>query len=326
MELPLVFTTAEALEAGWTRHEVTGRVRRGDWVRLRSGAFCLAERWRASDASGRHVLGAVAVARCRDGAVLSHLSAAARWGWPLPPGGDQPSWLTTAPGPATRTVRLERLRVEVADLGAPEVVPAVAARVSVTSRARTVADCLRHLPAPDAVAVADAAVAAGLSRADLDEAPRRQTGWPYAERARGRVRLVDPRRESWLESWSVVRLHERGVPLPEPQAVVHDRRGRFLARVDWWWPQHGVVGEADGRVKYRRAGIRTPEDADRLLREEKGREDRLRDAGLEVVRYGTRDADGGIEELLDRVGRALARGDPARVHGRITPTPLPRWW
>ena len=186
------------------------------------------------------------------------------------------------------------------------------------------ADCLRRLPLADAVAVADAA-GRDVARAEVVSALARQAGWPYADAARTALSLVDPRRESWLESWSVVRLHARGVPLPEPQARVEDSRGRFVARVDWWWPELGVVGEADGREKYRRAGLRTPDDAERQLREEKEREDRLRDAGLDVVRYGTRDAVQ-LDGLVARWHRAVERADPGRVTARITPAPWPRDW
>jgi len=321
--LPIVFTTEEATAAGFGRHRVAGMVRRGAWVRLRAGTYCRGPLWAEADARLRFTLRSIAAQRCRTGATVSHLSAAALWQWPMPLDHARAVWLTVASGGAACTRQRDDLRVEVAALPLADVVTTTATRA--TSRARTAADCLRHLPAQDAVAIADAAGREGLSRQRLDEVLRRQARWPYADAARTALSLVDPRRESWLEPWSVVRLHARGVPLPEPQAHVEDARGRFVARVDWWWPDLGVVGEADGREKYRRQGLRTPDDAERQLRDEKEREDRLRDAGLEVVRYGTRDAVQ-LDDLVARWHRAAERGDPGRLRGRITPAPWPRGW
>ena len=44
-------------------------------------------------------------------------------------------------------------------------------------------------------------------------------------------------------------MRELGLPAPELQHDLCDR-GRFVARLDFWWPEHGVVGEFDGRSKY----------------------------------------------------------------------------
>jgi hypothetical protein len=168
-------------------------------------------------------------------------------------------WLTHQPGSRVRPRRGADLVVEVATLPPQQMV--TSGRRMLTSRPRTAADCLRHLSPPDAVAVADAAARDGVPRAALAGVLAEQASWPYAATAATSLALVDPHRETWLGSWSVVRLNQHGVPMPEPQAVVRDVRGRFVARVDCWWPQHGVVGEADGQEKYRRAGLRTPDSS-----------------------------------------------------------------
>jgi hypothetical protein len=50
----------------------------------------------------------------------------------------------------------------------------------VTSPARTVVDCLRELPLPDAVAIADAALRRGLIEvAELEAVRQEQRGWPF---------------------------------------------------------------------------------------------------------------------------------------------------
>lgn len=69
-----------------------------------------------------------------------------------------------------------------------------------------------------------------------------------------------------LESLSRVRLMRYGLPEPRLQVPFHDEHG-LIGIVDMYWDDLGVIGEADGMLKYR-----TGED----LIAEKRREDRLR--------------------------------------------------
>lgn len=60
-----------------------------------------------------------------------------------------------------------------------------------------------------------------------------------------------------------------------------------MARVDFWWPQCRVVGELDGRVRYRAdvvPGTRDGVDPADVVWREKLREDRIRATGATVVR------------------------------------------
>ncbi len=338
---PLVFTRAEALTAASSRHRVQTLSRSGAWHRLTAGVYCLAGVWEAAGVDERTRLTAVAVCRRWRGTVTSHLSAAALWGLPLPllgpaalGGGPvrHPTWLTAPPSAGVSGRRSGGLIIEVATLPDDDVVSPPTARygpaVRTTDLARTVADCLRHLPTADAVAVADAAGAGGLTRARLLDALAAQATWPHAATARSAVALVDPRRETWLESTSWVALADRGLPVPEPQVEVWTLGGRFIARVDGLWRLHGAVGEADGWAKYRAGGLVSVGDAERALRAEKAREDALRDVGLEVARWGTRDVTTpkGLLETEQRLRRAMERGDPARVRAHLRPTPMPSGW
>lgn len=316
--LPTVFTTAQALASGMTRHMVTGRLRSGRWRRLRVGIYCTAATWSAADARRRHVMMAWAAVRSRSGrGVISHVSAAALYGWPLPL--DVPTTVSlTAASLHESTRSLEGLVVQVASLRDADVCRYRGLRV--TAPARTVADCLRHLPAADAVAIADDALARGaLTAEQLVEVVMQQETWPYAAKALRALPLIDPRRESWLESFSFVRLSEQGVELPEPQVEVLDARGRFVARVDGAWRKYGTVCEADGRGKYLKLlDPQAPADARRVagaVLTEKQREDALRSTGLEVVRWGTRDVVRDLPEVVARVHDAWGRGDPGRFRG-----------
>jgi hypothetical protein len=134
--------------------------------------------------------------------------------------------------------------------------------------------------------------------------------------ARRSVSLLDAASESYGESVSRVVVQEHGVPTPLPQVLVHDRRGAFVARVDFAWPALGVVGEFDGRVKYGR-DLAPDEDVAEVLWREKQREDLLRELGWLVVRWTWADLHH-PQEWLARLARALERG-------RDLPRPAGSW-
>ena len=100
--------------------------------------------------------------------------------------------------------------------------------------------------------------------------------------ARTALPLLDARRESPLESASAAYFAHHKLPLPQWQVEIHDEDG-FIGRVDCCWRRSGVIGEADGRLKY--------VTGDDLYRE-KRREDRLRAAGWTVMRWGWSDLRG----------------------------------
>jgi hypothetical protein len=306
-----VFTVADAVRAGLTRHQVHTRLHNGQWHRLRRGVYCLDDTWRRATAEGRHLLHAAAVllARSSQDLVLSHGTAAVAHGVPVPAHLLDTVTVTTPPGGGRRPQRRPGLTVQVA--GLDETDRRLARGLPATSPARTLADCLRLLPAVDAVAVADAGLARirGITRAHVEAALERQAAWPLAAAAAASLSLVDPRRESGLESRSAVVMHRYGIPAPVPQVEIRDGRGRFVARVDFAWLEHGVVGEADGRVKY-------GDDAGRVIEAEKDRQARLEALGLIVVRWGAKHLHGEPPLLVRRLRAALAAGDGSRFTGR----------
>jgi hypothetical protein len=321
--LPDLFIRADAARQGWTLHQMEWAVQSGRWRALRRGIYAVTVRYEALDPVRRHLLDARAALRVHDDRhVLSHLSAALSFGLPCPlEGPGRPSLTIGTTGASTD--RQADLIVQVASLRERDIAGWLDGRR--TTPARTVADCLRHLSPPDGVAIADAAVRAGLTdEASIDEVLQWQEGWPYVGRGRGGLELVDPRRESWLESYSLVLLHQLGVPLPVPQVAVYGDNRRFIGRVDAYWPDSATVGEADGRGKYamteRRDGAGSAIDAidaaRRAVIAEKEREDRLRDVGLEVVRWSTYDIVHRAADVAARVRRARDRGDPSRFIGR----------
>ncbi|MFL6100422.1 MAG: hypothetical protein ACJ71T_10765 [Actinomycetales bacterium] len=319
-DLPLVFTREHAVRAGYTDKAVDWRLSSGAWRTLRRAVFCPASAYETASPEQRHVLAGCGVLLAMDAdEVISHLTAALAYGWPAPLDVDAVPWTTLAA--QTRGVtrrRNERIR-QVAPL--PDHHVNTRLGVPLTSPPRTVADCLRHLPAEASVPIADYAVGHGVDLEAVARILRWQESWPYAARGRASIELVDPRRESWLESRSAVAWQRLGVPAPTSQVDLFDERGRHVARVDFLWADLGVVGEADGWAKYPLAA--EPSGQWDALRAEKVREDRLRDLGYEVVRWTTADVMRPDALLGPRLARTLARARPHLVRGTRRTSPVP---
>ncbi|MEO9138421.1 MAG: hypothetical protein ABI345_05080, partial [Jatrophihabitans sp.] len=182
--------------------------------------------------------------------------------------------------------------------------------VLVTSPARTALDIGHELGPDAAITAADSALRRNLTtRVALDAAIRSSRNWPGIAAAHRSLELADGCAESALESMSRLRLADAGLPPPRPQVPILARGGQFIGRVDFYWDEFGVVGEADGDGKL--AG------RPRGLIEEKRRQGQLEDAGLIVVRWGWSD---------------LRTFDPVAAHLRaafdrgMRPNRAPRLW
>jgi hypothetical protein len=345
--LPQLFTRRHARDAGFSKEQISQRSASGAWVSLHWGTFCRREDLPPGDDRRRHQLESMAALLAQGGPglgsappsddttirlAISHLSAACFYDWPRPWRGWGAPHLTAQP--STRHPRRRAgMVVQAAQLERDDV--RMIQGVPVTSPHRTVADLLRHLPPPEAVAIADHALREGDARyEDVVAALRRQSGWPFVAKARRCLELVDPRRETWLESWSFASLHARGVPLPVPQAQIFDEFGRFVARVDGYWPDARLVGEADGAVKYNLAGpyvdpqAETPDAViawgQRRLDQQRRRHERLLDLGLQVVRWSASDISRDLLALAQRLTDRLEAGAQAPFTGHVVlPAPLP---
>ena len=131
------------------------------------------------------------------------------------------------------------------------------------------------------------------------------------------IELADGRRETALESWSAWAFDHVGLPPPGWQATVLDHEGVLIGRADAWW-EEGVVGEADGRAKYRlksleHRGVVDAEGLAQALDEERRRERELVRSGARIVRWEPRDVldDGRAQALAAHVRRTLG----AASHG-----------
>lgn len=325
--LPDVFTRAEARAAGLSDRQIDRRMRSGLFRQVRRGVLTRVEQPGPGDSLPLEVQLRAALRRCTPGLVVSHHTAARVWGLPTPLGPPLPLRFTRGPDGRSSTRYYDGLDVEVATLPPQDVLRH--GGLLVTGAARTVADCLRHLPGPDGLAMADAAVHQGITdAAEVGDVLARCARWPGAGLAARLLPLVDGRRESPLESWSALAFSTAGLSLPEPQVELLDGRGAVVARVDYWWSE-GVAGEADGRAKYllRAATLpgAAPEQLADVLHAERAREGAVRALGAEVERWGAADVlpRGHLDALVRRIRRAQKVAAQRRTAVRTRPTRPP---
>lgn len=261
----------------------------GQLVRVRSGAYVRSTEWASARPETRHRMAVDAASRQLAAPVFCHESAAAVWGLPLVGADDGVHVLGPAGADGSRaglgtragvTRHAARPDVRVVDRDGLRVTSPVDTVLAVAASR----DLRRSLP------VADAAVRAGLvTREDLARGASARDRTRGVRRMRVVAHLADGRAESAGESVSRARIHLDGFVQPDLQ-VPFVRRGAVVARVDFWWAGPRVVGEFDGRKKYRVDGVDDRRALEDRLWDEKRREDRLRDAGLRVVRWTWQDA------------------------------------
>ncbi|HET6967681.1 MAG TPA: hypothetical protein VFI44_05360 [Ornithinibacter sp.] len=244
---------------------------RGGWHQVRNGVWVTEHEWSGLTPEHRHAALVHATGLCleREEPVFALTSAAAVWG--LPRIEAWPDAVCVLVETAARGRGSSQVRPHV---GRPDAGVTVGG-ITVTSAARTVVDLARTGSLHTAVAAADHALRHGLCSAD----ELRQEVAAVAPRVRGRLRarlvgeLADPLGMSAGESLSRVQMFRLNLPRPQLQMEVRDAGG-LVGVVDFGW--RGVVGEFDGRVKYRVPDGATAEFASEVIWQEKQREDRLR--------------------------------------------------
>lgn len=269
-----VFLRREALECGYTDKLIRTRVRAGEWRRVRHGAYCFADQWNPLSPEQRHLLLAKAVLRTTPGPiVLSHTTAliahgVAVWGADL-----SRVHVTRLDDGAPRLEKDVRHHVGRVDEG--EEIVAVGGLPTVTV-ARAVIEAASILVTESALVSADSSIFRQLCTPDdLHGAFQACHHWPGSQKIHVVLNRIDGRHESPGESRSDYLFWRQGLPQPVPQWKVYDYNGILVARLDFAWPELGVWGEFDGKVKYAkllREGQK-PEDA---VLEEKQREDLVR--------------------------------------------------
>jgi hypothetical protein len=196
--------------------------------------------------------------------------------------------------------RVGRVVVAIADLPARHV--RMHRELAVTSPARTSVDIARARSFIAGLVTADAVLRTGTSRAELGDVLALMPRWPGIVSARRVVDHADALSESPLESVVRARIIELRLPLPSLQKRLYADDGWLIARVDFYWEQFGLVGEADGELKY---------VDERVLFREKQRRDAIEDAH-HVIRWTWRQAHEPDERFRARLLAALAKAEQGR--------------
>ena len=272
-----VFTTAQALAAGYNDDEIVRRRRSGGWVRLRRGVY--AERWVIpDDEAARHLLQLRAALLTLKGPVAaSHVTAAVMHGLALLDPDFSLVHITREGAGSSRTdadIRHHDASLPLAHLTKLD-------DVLTTTAARTAVDLARVTTYEAALVATESALNKELmTLSELREVMEYCKDWPGARNAGRVVAFASPYSESAGETLGRIAFDELGVPAPEQQVLIYDRHG-LIGRCDYFFERHHTVGEFDGKLKY--VGENVEDDP---LYKEKQREDRLREAGLEVFRIG----------------------------------------
>lgn len=304
-------TRAELAAAGVTPAMLRTQLGAGQLVRLHRGVFVAASHWPA-EASLRHGVLARAEQARNPAALISHGSAATILGLPHPGPGEWwhgPVCMSVAGGNrATRDgVVYHQARVGAAQVFRDEL------GYRLTSVSRTAVDLAVGLELPEALVLLDAAAriacaqfVAQVRRQDyrnsrLVEATRELLADAARSRRAGRllpaIALVEPCRESPIESLAAAHFHLAGLPTPLFQPAVRTPYGTFFP--DCYWPDHHLIGEADGAVKYADPAV---------IVAEKQREQVLRDEGYRFVRWLGKEITYTPAAVVTRVLRALGAG------------------
>lgn len=271
-------TTARLTAEGWTMYDITKALRSGVLVRVKRGVYAPGGAMSVREA---HVRLVRAVAEQSANSVISHVSAAVLHGLPVRNAALNRVHVTRPDTGHGKTSAHQQLHLRPLDDG--EVV--VRDGVRVTSLERTIVDLARSEPFGWAVSAADAALRLGLKRPVLQEAAFGLRHVPGRTKAVGVVAFADAKAESPLESWSRVSIARAGFPAPMLQWEVRDADGEWCATTDFGWPNHGVVGEADGKGKYDDQLASGRSGADLVMTAQR-RDETIRHSGWRVSHWG----------------------------------------
>lgn len=265
-----VFLTSDALAVGYDGRSIARAVRRGEWHRVRRGAFVAGPAWEAAGPEERHLILAEAIHRSYgDSVAFSHVTAAllhgvATWGVDL-----TQVHVTRLDSGAGRTER-DVVHHEGTCLAAGDVVR-VGGRL-VTHPARAVLETGTESALVSLGSVLHRGLAAP---GDVQNAYDLMQHWPRTQHLQVAVRTADARAESVGETRARWLFFEQGLPAPQLQHEVYDESGHLIGITDFAWLRHRVLGEFDGKVKYQKL-LRPGQRPDEAVFEEKRREDALR--------------------------------------------------
>lgn len=297
-----VLLRRDAIAAGIDDNALRRNVDAGVLVRMRQGIYVLAAVWAQADALERHRLLLEGVRLLYGGGVAaSHISGCVEQGGPTWGMDLSAVHLTDLTGKGER--RAARVVHHRGICLASDVTRD--AYGWITAPARTALDTACLVSQEAGVAVVDWYLQNALTTIDeLRQLHERMAQWPGSIGLHRVLGLVDGKAESVGETRTRLMCRAHRLPSPITQLEIHDHNGRMVGRVDFAWPQHRVMLEFDGMVKYHR--YRRPgETIEQMVVREKQREDRLRElTGWTMIRITWADL-ARPEATVARIRRAL---------------------
>jgi len=265
------FTRQDALAAGHDDRSIRRALKSRLWLRLRVGTYTFPDLWPDDVPQQHRILGRAAASRFGPKVALSHVTAALAHDLTVWDADLSLVHTTRLDGGAGRTeagiVHHEGLTLpsDLVTLDGGLVMHAARAAIETASAQSTEAG----------VVVLDSALhTGGCTAQELASTFDLMRSWPGMQHTQLAVRLADGRAESVGESRTRYLCYAFGLPAPQLQYEVHDATGRLLGVTDFAWPQYGLLGEFDGRMKYERFLREGELPGDAVFRE-KRREERI---------------------------------------------------
>lgn len=278
-----VFSRREAIAHGYSDQNLTDGVRAGVLIRIRQGAYTFRDIWDGASPIRRHQMAAHAVIRAHTTPLaLSHTSAAVEHGLRLHQADLTKVHVTCLDARLGRTTRdIVYHHTPVGDGDLTEV-----NGLMVVEPVRAAVETAMLADVASGLVVLDSVIA--LERGNLDDihrAYKAMAGWPKARHLQITVRLVRPGGNSVGESLMRHLFWTQHVPAPTLQFEVRDQDGTLVGCTDFAWPEFGLMGEFDGKIKYGRLLNPGEQPVDAVFREKK-REDRIRElTGWLMIRF-----------------------------------------
>ncbi len=268
------FTRADARDCDYDDKAMARAVRFKIWYRIRRGYYTFTDVWAQLDDEGRHRVRSAAVTHSLGPTVaLSHVSGVIDWGIPTWDLDLRRVHVTRLDGGAGR-IEGDVVHHEGVSLD-HEVVEREGHRVLIPERCVLEAGSRAKVPAARLV-IADGLLRLKLATPErLEEQFGLMEQWPFMRSMHLPVRMADGKSASAGESLGRHLFWASHIPAPQLQYEVYDSAGELIGICDWGWPDHGLMGEFDGKVKYGRL-LQPGQDVGQVVFAEKQREDLIR--------------------------------------------------
>ncbi|WP_111720586.1 type IV toxin-antitoxin system AbiEi family antitoxin domain-containing protein [Homoserinimonas sp. OAct 916] len=280
---------ADVMREGANDRSLRTAASAGTAIRLARGCYVRTATWSEMSPDQQYLLRIQATAATlSEGAVFSHYSAAAIWGYSIV--GPWPLQAHVSVGSASGMRSSRHIRRHVVTV--PDNERELVDGLLVTNPLRTLCDLARTMTFPSAVVMFDAGLRASaparpqgdpLQREQILERLAQDAGRRGIRVATSAAHFARAGAHTAGESLSRVMIHRLRMPEPQLQVPVRDAQGR-LHHTDFGW-EH-ALGEFDGRFKYSRDEYTQGRPPEEVVWAEKLREDAIRQAsGKTMVRW-----------------------------------------